>query len=172
MSYASDRAWADSYIPALRYLVGPLLLEEAPLELDAQQATDLIIFTARDMRIACRVRKVGYADEYPWDITVRSRRDSGTTTELAKIIDGWGDWLVYAHAADDPMPRLSRWFVVDLDVFRSLLIRDSDFRRHTSNPRSEISNGDGSWFIPYDVRRWPTLVVAASHLVRQARAVA
>lgn len=163
MSYQHDRAWADAYIPALRQIVGPLLLEEAPLERDAHEATDLIVFTARDMRIGCRVRRHGYASRYPWDITFRAKRDSGARTEISKIIDGWGDWLVYAHAADDPMPKLDRWFVIDLNVFRASLIRYSRLR---PTEKRQVPNGDGTYHLPYDVREFPPdLIIASSHRV-------
>lgn len=167
MSYQNDRSWSDGYIPALRQIVGPLLLDEAPVEQDIAQATDLIVLMARDMRIGCRVRRPGYADRFPWQFTIRSTRDSGATTELTKIIDGWGDWLVYAHAADTHEPFLSRWFVLDLHAFRAKLIRN-DKLRHAA----EVANGDGTHFVPYDVRVFPPeLVVAASHIIpRQAAA--
>lgn len=168
MTYASDRSWADGYIPALRTIVGPLLLEEAPLDHDTQQATDLIVFTARDMRIGCRVRRPGYAERYPWQFTLRSTRENGVTTEISKIIDGWGDWLVYAHAADDALPIISRWFVLDLAVFRANLIRHDILRPRRTR---EIANGDGTRFIPYDVREFsPRFVIAASHRVPRVEA--
>jgi hypothetical protein len=168
MSYASDRTWSDLYIPALKQIVGPLLLDEAPLEHDMQQATDLIVFTARDMRIGCRVRRPGYAGRYPWQFTLRSRRDSGATTELTKIIDGWGDWLVYTHAdIDSRAPRLSHWLVLNLNVFRAQMIRSWALREHTRT--QQIPNGDGTYFVPYDVRALsPDLVVASSHRVPRA----
>lgn len=168
MSYASDRTWSDSYIPALRQIVGPLLLDEAPLEHDMKQATDLIVLIARDMRIGCRVRRPGYATRWPWQFTIRSTRDSGAATELSKIIDGWGDWLVYAHATEDPLPTLSRWFVLDLNVFRAKLIRNASLRPTRDR---EKPNRDGTHFMPYDVREFPAeLVVAASHRIPRTEA--
>lgn len=163
MSYQNDRAWSDAYIPALRNVVGPLLLDEAPLERDMRQATDLIVLTARDMRIACRVRRPGYANRFPWQFTIRSQRDSGSTTEITKIIDGWGDWLVYSHALNDPMPILDRWMVIDLAVFRATLIRADHLRPRRNR---QVPNGDGTYFLPYDVRDFPDqLIVASSHRI-------
>lgn len=168
MSYTSDRTWSDGYIPALRQVVGPLLLDEAPLEHDMRQATDLIVLTARDMRIGCRVRRPGYVDRYPWDFTIRSTRDSGAKTEITKIIDGWGDWLVYAHAADTPIPTLTRWFVLELNVFRASLIRTAKLRPTIARQKS---NRDGTYHMPYDVREFgPELVVAASHRIPRTEA--
>lgn len=153
--YQHDRNWSDAFIPALRHIVGPLLLHEAPLEVDREQAADLVVLTGRNMTVACRVRRPGYAHRYPWDFTIRARRENGSKTELAKIVEGWADWLVYAHA--DENFGLGRWFVLDLDAFRAALIRQAAIR-----DRQETSNGDGTSFLAYDVREIPGLVIAAS----------
>lgn len=165
MSYQSDRSWSDAYIPALRYVVGPLLIDEAPAAVDNTQATDLIMLTARDMRIGCRVRRPGYAERYPWEFTIRSSRSSGVATELTKIVNGWCDWLVYAHAADEEIPRLDRWMVIDLDAFRAHWIRHGTLARYVKEKQK--ANGDAStFFVPFDVRHLPeSAVVASSHVV-------
>ena len=116
-SYASDRAWSDIMLNEIRQIVGPHLLRPTSFEMDCEQAADLFVFTARDMTIAARVRRPGYADRYPYEFTVRSGRDSGATTELAKIVDGWGDWFFYGHANDNDA--IVRWWLVDLKAFRS-----------------------------------------------------
>ena len=95
MSYASDREWSERFIPSIKKLVGPLLLEAAPLDLDRNEATDLMVFCARDMRIGARVRSHKHFENHSNDFTIRCARDSGAKTELAKIVDGWGDWMFY-----------------------------------------------------------------------------
>ena len=91
--YVEDREWSDLYIPAVKQIVGPLLLEETSFEVDTNQAADLIVMKARDMMIAARVRRPGYAERYPWEFTIRSYRDNGTKTEMQKIVDGFGDYV-------------------------------------------------------------------------------
>lgn len=167
-SYQKDRAWSDITIPHIRKIVGPLLLEPAPFELDAKQATDLLVFKARDMRIAARVRRPGYADKYPYEFTIRAHRDNGVETELSKIINGFGDWLFYGHANE--ANEICRWMVIDLNVFRSNLIKSGrqklaggDVFRLTVNAKD---NGDGTKFNAYDVRTFlpaPPIIVASSH---------
>ena len=71
MSYANDRLWSDQYLPAVRALVGPLLLVPAPLERDANEATDLIVMRERDMTIGVRLRRPGYAGRYHGQFTIR-----------------------------------------------------------------------------------------------------
>lgn len=157
----SDFIWAQKYVPLVSALIGPRLLEPATYEQDVGEATDLVVLRARDMRIAMRIRTPGFAERYPFDVTFRSQRDTGTKTELAKIIDGWGDWFFYGHAANDK--ELSRWWLCDLHVFRAALIRNyNNFRQKLQ----QIPNGDGTHFVAVDVRELPKdFVIASSHSV-------
>lgn len=165
MSYEADRAWSDQFIPAMKQIIGPYLLEPSSVEVDTKQAADLVVFRARDVTIACRLRRPGYADRYPFEFTIRSARDSGTRTELQKLTDGWGDWMFYGHAAAQS-PDIARWFLLDLSAWRAALIRD----RMAVAPRRQ-SNGDGTHFVAFDVRRFKIangckrLVIASSHPV-------
>ena len=148
--YRSDRAWSDTYIPTIRRIVGPLLLEPAPDDDDRERATDLMVLRVGDMRVAARVRKRGYAAVYPTQFTIRSRRESGATTELKKILDGWGDWLFYGHATLRPA-EIRPWFLLDLKAFR----------HHVTTSvgpldDGEIPNNDGTWFRAYEIRRFPS----------------
>jgi hypothetical protein len=158
--YSFDRKWSDIMIPQIKRLVGPWLLEESSFENDAQQATDLMILNARDKRIAARVRRPGYADRYPYEFTIRSQRDSGSKTELEKIINGFGDWMFYGHASSDNL--ICRWWLIDLNSFRAGLIRDKaklKFERR--------SNGDGTHFYAFDLRSFsisPPILISGSHI--------
>jgi hypothetical protein len=152
-AYDSDRAFSDRYIPAIRRIVGPLLLTPAPFDLDTREATDLLVFTARDMRIAARIRRANkYMDRYGYEFTLRAKRDSGATTELSKVVDGWGDWLFYGFG-DPSSGEVLNWWLVDLHAFRAALIR------HTANGSilryGSKDNGDGTYFKWFDVRSFP-----------------
>ncbi len=153
--------WQMPYLEPIKRIIGPLLLIAADFDRDATEATDMLVLTARDMRIGCRVRRVGYADKYPWDFTIRSKYDSGAKTELAKITEGWGDWLFYGHAGHDERPVLARWFVINLAAWRAQMIRT----RELGKPR-HIPNGDGTYFVAFDVRAFaeqPPVCIASSH---------
>lgn len=169
MSYVSDRAFSDRMLPEIRRIVGPLLLNPAPLDLDISEATDLIVLRARDMRIAARVRKFGYFQDYGDQFTIRARRDSGAATELAKIVEGWGDWLFYGHA-DAGGTKIDHWMIVDLDAFRAALIRDATSRQKRLRYGNK-DNGDGTYFKWFKVGsfNWcvPPLLIAASSSVQQ-----
>lgn len=171
MSYADNRAWSDQFIPEIARIVGPHLLVPAPFEMDAKQATDLIVLKARDMTIAARVRRRGYLERYPYEFTIRSRLDSGTKTELSKIVDGWADWMFYAHAGEQH-GKLAAWFLIDLSAFRAALIRDG-VRRNPKITWEEKPNGDGTHFVAFDLRIFePSILVASSHEISQAQAAA
>jgi len=161
MSWQSDKLWSDRFIPTIKGIVGPLLLVEAPLEVDQKQASDLIVLRARDMMIAARIRRPGFADSYPNDFTIRSARDSGAKTELAKMVDGFGDWMFYGHALDETSAFLKRWMLVDLRAWRAHLIRHRNKLQY-----QEKANGDGTYFVAFNVQSFvghPALLVACSH---------
>ena len=124
-SVKRDYDWQLRFLPTIRRLVGPLLLVAAPLDLDMAEATDRLVLRARDLRIGCRVRRLGgrYAERYPWDFTIRSKRDTGATTELEKISNGWGDLLFYGHEVSQQSNDIERWFLIDLASWRSHLMR-------------------------------------------------
>lgn len=158
--YDKDREWSDRFIPAIKRIVGPMLLDAAPELEDQKHATDLMVFTARDLRIAARMRKPGYADRYPWEFTIRNSRPTGARTEFEKIVEGFGDWLFYGHS-NAQQNDVERWMVVDLKRFRSAFVyrnsRELLRYEHKTNP-------DRTTFFAFDVRSFPAeAVIASSH---------
>src|SRR4051812_22395487 len=98
-TYSKDRAFSDRYTDALCRILGPFLIRPAALVLDMCEATDLMVLTTPNIRIAARVRSPGYAERYPDDFTIRFyRHDTGMETEMSKILKGFADWMIYAHA--------------------------------------------------------------------------
>lgn len=168
MSYQRDRSWSDLMIGEIRAIVGPHLLQPTSFKMDTEQAADLFVFTAKDMTIAARVRRPGYADRYPFEFTIRSARDSGATTELSKIIDRWGDWFFYGHASETD--HIGRWWLIDLHAFRAALIRHNRIDGVCLLSLKK-DNGDGTHFIAYDLRSFPahpSILVAGSHVLPAA----
>ena len=163
MGYSNDRSWSAIFIPEIKWIVGQFLIEEATFVDDALNATDLIILKARDMRIACRMRRREYADRYPYDFTLRSKRDSGSRTELEKIVNGLGDLMFYGFAKDDVQGGIRRWMLIDLAAWRAHLIRNLLLRRKIADQNK--SNKDGTGFVAFDIREFrgdPPLIVSAS----------
>lgn len=159
--YDINRQWSDRFLPQIKHIVGAHLLEAAPDPLDMLQATDLLMLDARDMRIAARVRRPGYASRYPHQITIRSGVPSGAETELSKIVNGKGDWLFYGHS-NAAQTSVESWYLIDLNAFRAGLIRYGAKGLHWGTK----CNPDGTRFTWFDLRSFPTdppLVISASH---------
>ena len=157
--YQDRRKWSDGFIPEICYIVGARLLVPASMYEDCNHATDLMVFKARDMRIAARVRRrswMTYVDEF----TMRCVTDNGNGSELTKIINGWGDWFFYGFAADDENPSVgfTRWSIFDLDVFRATLIRN----RELLVRGNMLNNDGGSSFFAFKIIDFPSDLVVAS----------
>lgn len=151
--YSKDRAFSDLFIPAIKQIVGPYLIVPADLKADIKQATDMTILTARDMTVACRVRRPGFTQRFGWQFTIRAKRDSGTETELTKLVNGWADWMFYAFAkSKDPIEGFERWFLIDLDIWRAHMIR-----RTGGIVWGDTPNGDGTHFRWFDLRSFPPM---------------
>lgn len=150
--YQMNRQWSDQFLPEIRRIVGAQLLQIAPDYLDQNHATDLMMLDGRDLRVAARVRRPGYASRYPYDFTLRSRVASGAMTELAKVVNGEGDWMFYGHASEDGRG-IDLWWLIDLRAFRAALIRQA-----TNGHRlrcGDRANADGTWFKWFDIRSFP-----------------
>lgn len=161
-NYEEQRAWAEQFMPEVKRIVGPLLLESAPFEIDVKEATDLIVMRAKDLRIGVRMRQEWVAShpEFMWQFTMRSRNGAGLT-ELQKVTNGFGDWLFYGFGNESDLS-IPRWYVIDLSAWRAQMIRNKAVVR-----RGEVPNkGDNTWFAWYDVRTFTeTVVLFSSHPV-------
>jgi hypothetical protein len=172
--YANDRKWSDQYIDAAARILGPKLIIPAPIEKDVRESTDLIILKARDMRIAMRMRSPWNKDRQPperyyYDFTVRTHRDSGKKTELAKLSEGYGDWMFYGHADPDIAGVISQWMIINLHSWRAQLCRCGLNKKITppGDPDYRENRGDGTYFVAFDVREFyptPQILIDASHL--------
>lgn len=153
MSYVIDRQWGDSFLPAVRQIVGPRLLVPAPFENDTKEATDLMVLRANDFRTAVRIRRPGYARRFPHEFTIRYDKPSGARTEFEKIMDGFGDWMLYGHEQRTVPGQLEHWMLLDLGVFRWVV---SSFPNIVPEP---IMAPDGVRFLAFDVRAFPEELV-------------
>jgi len=151
-SYARDRAFSDRYTSALCRILGPFLIRPAPLVLDIREATDLMVFTTSDIRIAARVRSPGYLEWYPDDFTIRfHRHDTGAKTEMAKILEGFADWMIYGHADPNGAPEIAEWMIIDLNSFRyHLEVNESVIQWKLLGNRDYATS-----FLAFDVTSFP-----------------
>lgn len=127
------------------------MLGVSSIEQDQQEATDLIVLKGINITIAARMRRPGYAKDYPNQFTIRSQRDSGATTELRKIINGFGDWMFYGHAADSCTDTIALWYLIDLSAFRAHLISSRQKLVWGKQP-----NLDGTHFVWFNINSFPS----------------
>ena len=149
--YKSDREWSDRYVPEIKKLVAPYLIQTADIEMDRKEATDLMVFKVKDMRLAARIRDEKYAERFGEQFTLRSKRDNGAQTELDKIQRGWGDWMFYGFGKPDLT--IAPWYLIDLDAFRYHISREGWSRRGIK--MEERPNGDGTHFRAFWVFSFP-----------------
>ncbi len=103
----------------VRAALGCLILQPATDFEDTKEATDLRVFDAKDVRIAVRIRRDKYRERYGHEITLRNTRPSGTPSETAKIISGWGHYLFYGFATDSG--QLTQYVIINLNGVREWL---------------------------------------------------
>ena len=119
---------------------------------DSNENTDLFFFEYRRLRIACRMRFDLSSHTYN-DITIRSKLASGNRTEIDKINDGHGDYMLYCWGDRESV---KEFVIVDLDEFRE---RQESLIRY----RDKWNTDKQSAFNGYDIRKiikTPCCVVA------------
>ena len=160
-AWAADKRWSDTYLPELKRICGQYLIGAAPDREDAERNTDLIVLTLAAVRIGCRVRRHSYLKRYGREFTIRANRPSGAKSELTKIIEGWGDYFLYAFANADET-HLAAWSLCDLRVFR-LWFNRFMFSNDGAMPGESQPNNDGSsTFRAFRLDELPTDFVLAA----------
>lgn len=160
-SYVSNRKWSDQFLPQVRQIVGALLLMPADDLMDREQATDLIVLHAKDMRIGVRLRRPGYAGKYPGQFTIRCKVRSNSMTELKKIVEGWGDWFFYGHTDN---AKIVEWILIDLHKLRAAWIRKPAILHKPDNILSgKMSNKDGTHFYWFNALKIPEVIIRSLH---------
>jgi hypothetical protein len=110
--YQTDRAWSDRYLPEIQRILEDvvrqrmkIVIRPSDFKIDTTQATDLVCGAIGPIAFAARLRRRGvfwgrsFNSPTHWGLqfTVRSARDSGAETELAKFRKGFGDLFLYGH---------------------------------------------------------------------------
>lgn len=167
--WQSDKRWSDTFLPEIKAILGVHLIAEPPIEEDQSRNTDLIVLRLDAVRVGCRIRRADrYIDRYADEFTIRTSRPNGNKTELAKVIEGWGDYFFYGFG-DAQAGNLVQWGLGDLRVFRLWFNR---YMAHNGGrlPGIEKQNTDGS--SEFRAFRWGSLpaefVVASSFMSNAA----
>lgn len=138
--WQADKRYSDQFLSEIKQILGLYLIGEAPIEEDQIRNTDMIVLRLNAVRIGCRIRRSKYLQRYSNEFTIRTSRPHGTKTELAKIIEGWGDYFFYGFGDDNG--QLARWSLGDLRVFR--LWFTSYVVKHGKQPGIKKPNADRS----------------------------
>lgn len=137
--WASDKKWSDVFLPQIKAIIGQTFIVEPPATEDQEHNTDLIVLKMDPIRVACRIRRERYYQQYADEFTIRCSRPSGIKTELSKIIEGWGDYLFYGFGDES----LIAYRIGDLKVFRLWFTRYLSQNGGTT-PGLFKKNADGS----------------------------
>lgn len=158
--WEKDKVASDRYIPHIKEILGRHLIGVASVDEDQERNTDLIVMTLKSVRIACRVRSESYFNQYPDEFTIRAGRPSGRKTELAKVIEGWGDYIFYGFG-ESAGDRLIAWTLGDLRLFRSEYCRKLYHAGPKDHPGVCKTNRDGSSsFHVFNWRDFARMIVA------------
>lgn len=159
--WKKDKKFSDRFLVEIKRILGEHLLGENTEE-DIFHNSDLVVLGLRDIRVGCRVRRYKYFEEYGHQFTIRRGRPSGRKSELAKIIEGWGDYFLYGFGCELEK-QLFYWTLCDLNVFRLWHGRTSTqlpFGRMPGDDRK--ANHDGSSnFIAYNFTSLPDEFIIA-----------
>lgn len=168
-NWQDDKAKTDRLLPSVKRILGQHLISTAPFEEDAKRNTDLIVLSLNSIRIGVRIRSFDYwlNPQYRDEFTIRCSRPTGTTTELDKIIEGWGDYFFYGFANQNYTDLLG-YMLGDLNIFRSWRIQELN-RTHTE-PGSVKPNHDGSSeFRIYKIERLPKEFIITRYTVEETK---
>ena len=126
--YNDQRKWADLFIPIQQKILTKYKsrLDFTKIQKkydfridnqkDMQENTDLLLYEFNCLSISLRVRDT--KDCIYRDVTIRSF-NNGYKTELDKILEGYGNYLLYSWGTvNDEIPLISEFILVDLDIFR------------------------------------------------------
>ncbi len=151
-----EREFSKRFSPEIKRLVGQHLLVDASEDLDTKEATDFVLFKARDLRVAARIRNATTGDWNPkWNeqFTIRTSAPAQLHSELQKIVMGFADLMFYGLAESVDPPRIGTWYLIDLNAFR--LHYSECLAGTTELKHGELTNRDGSRFRWFALSSFP-----------------
>ena len=121
--WQESKAWSDRFIPHAQQLLGLTCIGVAAIDQDRKENTDLM-FEVGWQRIAVRIRRLEQrlAFNRRNEITLRFDRRSGAETELAKLMNGWGDCFLYGWG-DEASGQIRAYTLLDLHQLRGWLFQ-------------------------------------------------
>ena len=152
-SFANNFFYQSRFMPEVKTLLAKHILREGTFTEDTKDCTDLTIAKNKVLSIACRIRRHGFYDRYPYEFTIRKSCPSKAKTEFEKIISGLCDIYFYGHASKYNN-LISHYYILDMDVFRKTLILANDDKKKKIYQSQQWNKGENS-FYAFDVRDFP-----------------
>ena len=151
-NYNNDRIWSDELLPnAMQILCEHFT---ASRKEDVEHNTDVFMVDVGPRRVSCRFRRHKYLKQYGNEATFRVSRPSGATTEIQKMMAGWGRFS-FCGFANRKGTGFERWFILDLNVLREHI-------KGLKKPPKLYRNPDGTTFWAFNVWDIPGFVIASS----------
>ena len=158
-NYKNNRSFSDKYISQMMDILRDVFIKVASLELDCNQATDLVILKIEGGgAIACRVRKYRYYVDYPNEFTIRCGLPGDKKTELHKIMAGYCDYFLYGFLGKDELV-IRYWLLGSFEVFRNQITCWLD---NGMEPWEYRKNSDGTEFYAFDSRDFQNDLIKAA----------
>ena len=156
-NWEDDKSWSDGLMGEVKKILATHLIRIGNRDEDRSENTDLVVFKSdAGHRIACRIRRNFYFrnPRYREEFTMRRSRPYGNKTELAKVLEGWGDYFFYGFASEDGKA-LAGWSLLDLAVFRKWW-NEYPATHGGEHPGTCLPNQDGSSdFVVYSLSDFP-----------------
>lgn len=126
LKYLTQREWSDKTIPqAIGILANHFdidlageqwNIEETSVYEDTKLCGDLKLYNnSIAVMIGYRCRKEKYLLQYPYDVTFRYKNKQDHITEFAKLMEGKGDFNLYAFHLNGT---IVRWILMNMHAFR------------------------------------------------------
>lgn len=160
--YNKSRKFSDKYLDSVKTILSNVLkckkneIIISPDLIDMREAADLIICgdtKEENVYVAVRIRKSKFAHLYPYDFTIRYEYTAGYKTEYEKIMEGYGDIMVYGFIEDN---RINRWLLIDLEQFRKEAEKDYIIKEHKQNKDGRNS------FLAFDIRSFKGKIILSN----------
>ena len=164
-NYDVDFSWQRRFVPEMKRIIGEHLIGESPVAEDQERNTDLLVLRLEAVRIACRVRRNHHHSigDRKNEFTIRTGRPSGAKTELAKIVEGWGDYILYAFGSADGNS-LFAWVLGDLSVFRLWFMGWLAKHEGTMPGTGQFNRDGSSTFRAFSISDLPSeFIIARKH---------
>jgi hypothetical protein len=163
-TYIANRHYADGFNGFVMWIAAMALAEVkiADEEADTKRCTDAELTMLFDGLVAMRVRNDGYKSRYGRGFTIRAKTKFNQSTEIHKILAGFGQVMVYCWASPENK-YIQVAYVINLNVFRET-VKDLDTALKMGDyceNKDRDGNPDGTALLGFNYDQFPPEMVLA-----------